>query len=139
MNNVARAVVAAIVAAVAIVVPAVPASAAPFSGCTSDEGFRVCVQLQRSYIGNYRGIASIEDKTSGDDIVAVMVFVEVNVGAGWKVLSPPGPRVELNDYALTATVWYPCINGSWMVRANYNYRNGQVRGKFWGLPYPISC
>jgi hypothetical protein len=129
MKLVMRVGIAAAVLAAAVVIPAAPASAQVASRCGGPAEFTVCAMVEVSANGNWRAIGSLKDNTSGNDTVAVQAFAQfLPIGEPWHTMQPASVRVELNNYALTATPWFPCVKGILQAQINWNYKNGQRRG-----------
>jgi hypothetical protein len=113
------AVVAAVLAAA--VVAATPASANVIHAyCPNAGAFTPCIVLE---IGpnfkTVRAVGSLQDHTSGADVVAVAVRLWHYPGPD---LAATGPAALANDYALTATPWVKCQAGTYWAHLTYTYK-----------------
>jgi hypothetical protein len=108
-----------------MVAPATPASAASAGICFGDQPV-YCVGWQTDADNHIRAMASLEDKSNGDDTVAVVAYLDRWDGKKYANLFE-SPRVEGNNYVLAVTAW-ACGAGNYRLRVNWNWRHGALTG-----------
>jgi hypothetical protein len=114
------------------VIPATPASANELNSRCEGTTVKRCVALE--FTDNYysvRAIGSLQDNTSGDDTVAVVVHLWNFDGDNWRRIETSRPSLA-NNYALTATGYHLCRTGrgTWLADLEWSYKGQPVERLF---------
>jgi hypothetical protein len=107
--------------------PAAPASADLGGSCFGSQPM-FCLAWETDSANHIRALASLEDRSSGDDTVAVVAYLDWWDGGRYANLFE-SPRVEGNNYVLAVTPW-ACRAGYFRVRLNWNWRHGALTGSW---------
>lgn len=138
MRRIVTRIAIAAVVLVAAIIPAAPAAADSWSNCDDYGPFVACIVLEGDQ-GSLRAFGSLEDQTTGNDVVAVVARLWYYSGPV-PDLADTSPPALANDYALTATRWFKCKPGSYLAQLDWNYK-GQQTGTIFvpDRPVPAVC